>query len=440
MFPPSARILAALAAAASLAAPAAAAAAPGDTTIVSRADGPAGALPLFGAFDPAIDADGSVAGFVSTDDVEPLSGLGTADVYTRNVAPATTHIESVVQPIAWLAPVAGDAASRRPVLSGSARYVAFESAATNFSNADDDGATDVFVRDRSTGAVELISRASGLNGAGGDADSRRPSISADGRYVAFESDATNLSGHDDDGVTDVFVRDRRKHVTWLVSRRGRAGGDGASTLPQISGDGSRVAYRSEAANLSDDDVDGVADIFIGTRSGNQTELVSQSTGGVAQDADAGAAPGLAIDEDGSRVAFVSGATNLAGGGAHVDLFLRDRAAGTTSLLVSGDDDIRRPSMSASGQSVAFDSAATNLPDADGQTQVYVHRVASGATSLQSRNSAGAVGSGLDARISANGKAIAFATQSAVIIGGLWYQVVALRELPGPGAPGGGITT
>ena len=129
-------------------------------------------------------------------------------------------------------------------MSGNGRYVAFQSRAKNLSSDDGDGSIDVFVRDLQSGTTALASRVSGAAGAAGDADAEDPSISADGRFVAFQSNSDNLSGEDDDAYVDIFVRDLQTTVTSYVSRAtGATGvsGNGDSYYPSISADGRYVA-------------------------------------------------------------------------------------------------------------------------------------------------------------------------------------------------------
>jgi Tol biopolymer transport system component len=110
----------------------------------------------------------------------------------------------------------GNAASSGPSLSADGRYVSFDSYATNMVSGDTNGVLDVFVRDRNTGTTMLVSRNSA--GTQGDDGSGDPSISDDGRYVAFASGATNLVSGDTNGAIDIFVRDRNTGTTTLVSK------------------------------------------------------------------------------------------------------------------------------------------------------------------------------------------------------------------------------
>ena len=148
-----------------------------------------------------------------------------------------------------------------PSISANGRYVAFASKARNLSSADVNGVEDVFVRDLKTGRTVLVSRASGPHGAGGQGDSSHPSISTNGRYVAFTSYSNNLGPHDDGRVPDVFVRDMKTGRVVLVSGSSGGSANGPSGDPAISGDGRYVAFDSKASNLSPADPDHVVAVF-----------------------------------------------------------------------------------------------------------------------------------------------------------------------------------
>lgn len=159
----------------------------------------------------------------------------------------------------------GDGGSEEPVISADGRYVAFVSRALNLAPGVKKGKQQVYVRDMSTGAVTLVSRADGAVGAAADQSVFGPSISADGRYVAFHTRGNELSPVDAEGRVDVFVRDMEKGVTVTVSRAsGRLGSpsDGPSFNGSVSADGSAVAFDSHATNFSDADSDRFADVFL----------------------------------------------------------------------------------------------------------------------------------------------------------------------------------
>src|SRR5262249_13825695 len=148
----------------------------------------------------------------------------------------------------------------------------------------------------------------GAGGAQGDGRSILPAISSDGRYVAFQSDASNLVAGDTNGVTDVFVRDRLTGTTERMSvDSAGVQGNGVSSVPSISADGRYVAFLSDASNLVAGDTNGVTDVFVHDRTTGATERVSVATGGTQADRGSGYA---AISPDGRFVAIGSVATNL----------------------------------------------------------------------------------------------------------------------------------
>jgi Tol biopolymer transport system component len=171
--------------------------------------------------------------------------------------------------------------SASPQLSADGRFVAFQSNATNLHPDDTDAHSDIYVRDLHQNTTTLVSRSSG--GVKGDDFSASPSISADGRFVAFDSAAENLVAGDA-GSNDVFVRDLHQNTTILVSRN-TAGtkGNNVSLNPSISGDGRFVAFESNASNLHLDS-DGDTDIFVRDIDQSTTTLVSRATdGGLSED-------------------------------------------------------------------------------------------------------------------------------------------------------------
>ncbi|MEV2237136.1 hypothetical protein [Micromonospora sp. NPDC049891] len=309
---------------------------------------------------------------------------------------------------------AGDGASFAAVPSADGRYVAFTSTATNLVPGDTNHADDVFVRDRATGAIARVSLATG--GGAGDGDSYLPAISADGRYVAFASTATNLVPGDANHAEDVFVRDRATGVTTRVSLAadGTEAEAGAGT-PAISADGRYVAFVSTAPLVSDD-TNATSDVFVRDRVTGTTGRISVSaTGGPA----GGGGNDPAISADGRYVAFTSPAADLVPGDTNgqQDVFVRDRATGRTERVSvarhggSADDYSISPAISADGRYVAFASAATNLVPGDTNrvTDVFVRDRLTGRTERVSARPGSAPGGGASDRptISADGRFVGF---------------------------------
>ena len=285
----------------------------------------------------------------------------------------------------------GPAASQAAAISADGRWVVFSSAADNLVSGDTNGATDVFVHDRLTGITQRVSVSS--TGAEADSDSEQPAISADGRYVAFRSAASNLVTGDTNGAWDIFVHDRATGATQRVSvSSSGAQGTGTNRDPALSADGRYVAFASTSANLVAGDTNSAQDIFVHDRLTGDTTRVSVDASGTQADADS---HNPAISADGQTVAFDSDATNLVSGdtnGAR-DIFVRDLSTGTTtrvSVDASGTQanaDSHNPAISADGSLVAFDSGATNLVagDSNARTDIFLRdRMASSTTRIDLR--------------------------------------------------------
>lgn len=287
-----------------------------------------------------------------------------------------------------------------------------------------DGNQEVFRYDRKSGKRELVS-VSWIKSAAADAASAEPVLSADGTVAAFTSDAGNLIPQDGNGLTDVFVRDLAAGSTTLVSRNrdGTGGGNGRSYHPRISANGRFVAFESEATDLVDlPDANGEGrDVFVHDRTTGVTYLVSVNRDGSAS-GDQGASLG-AISANGRVIVFESGADDLVpndGNGAR-DVFARDMILGVTSLVSvnrsgtgSGNGDSAEGRVSADGSMVAFVSAASDLVENDfnGQDDIFLRDMTAGVTEPVSVNAAGAAtanGTSYDPWISADGTRVAFAS-------------------------------
>jgi Tol biopolymer transport system component len=329
---------------------------------------------------------------------------------------------------------AGNDNSAGPSVSGDGRFVTFQSRADNLSDEDNDAVINVYVRDLEAGTTTLVSRAGGASGPAANGDSGHAKISADGRFVAFHSSATNLSANDVNSSTDVFARDLQAGTTTLVSRAsGPAGApsDGASSEPSISADGRFVAFESDALNLSDEDA-AFVDVFVRDLQTSTTTLVARASATAAGDgpvADA-LSQSPSISADGRFVAFESGASNLSGDDrdATGDVFVRDLQARTTTLAsragdaaggAAADQSAIWPSISGDGRLVAFASDAANLDENNPDvTDIFVRDTQAQTTRLVSRAS-GAAGTPSDGAsvfpaISPDGRFIAFESQATTL--------------------------
>src|SRR6266508_1421320 len=222
----------------------------------------------------------------------------------------------------------------RTSISADGRYAAFASSASTLVAGDTNGVRDVFVRDAVSGSTSRVSlggsgaQGNKASGSGGEA----PSLSEDGRYVAFSSSASNLVVGDTNRALDVFVRDRQAGTTARVSvATGGGEGSGTSSSPSISADGRYVAFFSYASNLVSGDTNNTTDVFVHDRQTGTTTRVSVATGGGEGN---GASSSSSASADGRYVAFGSHASNLVDGDTNNngDVFVHDRQTGTTTRL------------------------------------------------------------------------------------------------------------
>ncbi|HWP32099.1 MAG TPA: hypothetical protein VNK96_10315 [Fimbriimonadales bacterium] len=322
----------------------------------------------------------------------------------------------------------GNNSSTGATISADGRFVAFKSDASNLVSGDTNGSTDVFVHDRQTGKTTRVSvSSSGAQGNGGIGLEPSPSISADGRFVAFDSEASNLVSGDTNGANDVFVHDRQTGKTTRISVSSSGSqGNSYSDSPSISADGRYVAFESYASNLVSGDTNGTDDVFVHDRQTGKTTLVSVSSSGAQGDY---WSQEPSISADGRYVAFSSLASNLVSGDTNgtSDVFVHDRQTGkTTRVSVSsswreGNGHSNNPSISADGRYVAFTSDASNLVsgDTNGTDDVFVHDRQTGKTTRVSVSSSGAQGNSWseDSSISADGRYIAFESEASNLVSG-----------------------
>jgi Tol biopolymer transport system component len=315
-----------------------------------------------------------------------------------------------------------DGVSYAPAVSADGRWVAFVSEASNLlggdPGADPNGFADIFLVDTQTSTIRLVSSA----GAPADGDSLDVDISANGRYVVFETFATNIVPGDANGAdADIVLFDAETGGLSLVSRRGAAGvqGDDVSFAPTISADGTKVAFGSRATNLVGNDTNGKADIFVrDVVTGVTSRVSTDSTGRQANNTsfDATIAPG------GGFVALSSLASNLVSGdknGAR-DVFWKNLSTGKMirASVTNGEREASSSSgledISANGRWVVFNSSASNLVKGDDNNKgdVFVRDRIDGTTVRVSRR--GAIdgnGDSFGAAISDDGSSIVFVTRA-----------------------------
>jgi Tol biopolymer transport system component len=364
---------------------------------------------------PGVSGDCSAVAFTST-----ASNLVTgdtrrwADVFVRDRAGHRIILASQ-----GLRGAHANGDSRSEALSSTGRFVLYDSAASNLVPADRNGHDDVFVRDIRRQRSELVSDAIGRQSP--DGVSLAGDISANGRYVAFSSDASNLVPGDTNTYFDVFVRDRATGTTERVSvPPGDGESDEASYQPTISANGRFVTFESVASNLVPDDVNQTADVFRFDRRTGDRELVTVAAdgsqlafGGVSPDMSADAGTATFWTPDGQPVAGDDNDT--------FDVFVRDIRAGTTELGAMTDSDDFPASassdgvLSADGNALAFLSVSTDVavPDTDSDQDVFIRDREAGTTVLVSQSTRGTPGDGQSfaPSISADGRCVAFASQS-----------------------------
>ncbi len=239
-------------------------------------------------------------------------------------------------------------------ISDDGRYVAYESTADNLVSGDTNELKDIFVYDRIEKTTQRINLAA--NGTQANGSSDLGNLSDDGRYISYTSDASNLVPDDTNGQSDIFVYDLIDKTTERISLATiGTQGNGDSTSSSISSNGRYIAYESNASNLVPGDTNGQSDIFIYDRLTLITERVDLGDDGTQSNGDSSDA---SISDDGLYVAFLSEANNLVSDNSNsqFNLFLRDRLEQTT-ISLDGDS---FPTISGNGQNVLFTSSLDTL--------------------------------------------------------------------------------
>lgn len=339
-----------------------------------------------GEFSIAITRDGRFVAFDGrASNLVAGDTNGARDIFVRDRLLGTTERVSVDS-----LGVQGNGNCFHVSITPDGRFVAFESVASNLVPGDVNGMDDIFLHDRATGTTELVSISTA--GALGNGDSLYPSVSADGLYVAFASNASNLAPLDTNGCVDVFLRNRQLGLTTRVSRSSSGSqGNSHSNFPCISADGRYIAFMSQATNLVSGDTNGRDDVFVNDRITAVTERVSVGLAGLQGD---NHSTEPSFSADGRLLAFQSSATNLVANGPGTvssRIYVRDLSTGTNeiaSFATNGTDPnnggCSEAWISADGRYVAFRSPASDLVpgDTNGNWDVFIHdRLASGFTSL-----------------------------------------------------------
>jgi Tol biopolymer transport system component len=321
----------------------------------------------------------------------------------------------------------GNGASGEPVVSADGMLAAFSSEATNLVEGDTNKVADVFLRDRGQGQTIRVSL--GVNGQNqtieGTAPSDQPGISLSGSVVAFRSLAA-LVPADKNGKLDIYLRDIAAQATELVTigLDGAAGDGPSSGPPALDAKGQRVAFLSLAGNLTREGANGKAQVYLRDRVRRATSLVSAGLKGQPSDGDA---TSVAMSADGRFIGFSSLADDLVEGDQNkvCDVFVRDLLTGAVSIASVGSDGRQAngvsefAALSADGRFVAFASQATNLDpeDRDRRWDVYVHDRATGRTELVSRRGQAAAevpGDSILPSLDGDGRRVAFQSSAALL--------------------------
>ncbi|HVS10121.1 MAG TPA: hypothetical protein VMS76_09630, partial [Planctomycetota bacterium] len=400
---------------------------------------PGGSVPNGDSLRPTVSTDGRYVAFESNaPDIAP--GYAGWNVFVRDRAASVNVVVSVDS---GGAQANGD--SKVGAISADGRFVAFQSAASDLVGGDTNGVVDIFVRDLQAGTTTRVSLDS--SGVEGNGDSFIPAITPDGRFIVFLSLADNLVAGDANGKSDVFVHDRLSGSTVVasVTPAGAVGNGNCGGIiylhqgPSISADGRFVAFQSLASDLVAGDTNGTFDVFVRDLVSGTTRLASVSSLGIQGNS---ASEDPAISADGRVVAFESFSWNLVPGdtNASYDVFAHDLQTGETTRLslssagTQANEESGRPTISADGRFVAFDSRASNLipDDWNGKDDVFVHDRASGATALASLSTSGLHGEKASwfPSISAGGRFVVFNSSARylVIPDPMDWQDAFLRDL------------
>lgn len=345
----------------------------------------------WGSMNPSVSDDGEVVSFSS--DAANLAGPASDgfvhNVFTWNRSTGVTHRIT-----------SGDRdSSLGSRVSGDGSTVVFSSDATNLTEGDTNEAVDVFVADAEGGPITAVTQ--------GDDWSSNASISDDGRTVVFGSLATDLVAGDTNGVADVFSWDRTTGRTTRLTD-----GNGHSWGADVSDDGNRLSFLSDASDLVAGDTNGVADLFVLDRTSGVTTRIP---------VDGGQFWGASISGDGGTVAFASGTTaHVAAGTAdtnlELDLFRWDAATGQVQRLTNGDAPTNTaPTLSDDGRLIAFNSKATNLAsgdlDVDTNDDLFLWDAGSDRISRLTRSGVSNLADTMYPVVSGDGRTVAFASQA-----------------------------
>ncbi|WP_207462104.1 PD40 domain-containing protein [Azospirillum sp. SYSU D00513] len=370
---------------------------------------------------PSISDDGRYVVFVS-DSTNLVAGdtPGARDIIRHDTVTGANVLVSTA-----FDGTQGNADSYAPKISADGRYVVFHSTASNLVAGDTNGADDVFRKDMQTGTIERLSVAT--DGSQATGSSQTSAISADGRYVSFFSTATNLVAGDTNASYDIFLRDTQTNTTTRMN----VASDGSQSLgssysPTISGNGRYVAFSSDGVNLVPGDNNTFADVFV--RDTQSTAITRVSLASDGSEADMNVVD-PAISADGRYVLFATHASNLSAGDTNnaSDVFLRDTQTGMTTLISKASDGAQadgnslRSAISSDGRYVLFESDASNLVagDTNAAKDLFLVDRQTNSLTLVSVSQAGAASNGASSlpTMTSDGKFAVYETAASNLVAG-----------------------
>jgi len=378
-----------------------------------------------GSYAPALSPDGTKVAFASlSSNLVPGDTNGSLDIFVKDLTTGTVTRVST--------DVAGDQSNHNSfgaVFSPDGSKIAFASYASNLVLGDTNTWGDVFVKDLATGAITLVSTDAVSNQ--GNSTSTDPVFSPDGTKIAFSSSASNLTPGDTDNDRDIFVKDLTTGVITLVSTNA-AGVQGNSddALPYtFSPDGTKIAFASLSSNLVPGDTNNRVDVFVKNLATGDIALVSSDVAGNEGDNHSGGGVRAVFSPDGTKIAFMSSASNLVPGDTNnqTDIFIKDLNTGAITLVSTnetgnqGNSTSSQPVFSSDGTKIAFESNASNLApgDTNARGDIFVKDLTTGAITLVSINETGHQGNGFSSEpvFSLDGTKIAFVSSASNFVSG-----------------------
>ncbi len=370
-----------------------------------------------------LSADGGNTGSGGNKTDSDTVNIVVASVNDAPVISAPKNANAIVRVSTDAAGVQGNGSSSSPVFSPDGSKIVFSSDASNLVAGDTNNGSDIFVKNLVTGAITRVSTsAAGVQG-DGPIGGNDPVFSPDGSKIAFDSFSSNLVPGDNNFSTDVFVKDL---ATGAITRIGSNTPGSASYFPVFSPDGGKIAFYSYAQTLVAGDTNNAPDVFVkNLTTGNITRVSTDAAGNQGNNN----STDPVFSPDGSKVAFLSAATNLVAGDGNgfTDVFVKDLASGQVTLVstaangAQGNNSSFGVVFSPDGSKIAFYSYASNLVSGDGNNagDVFVKDLATGAITRVSSDAAGAQGNADSVRpaFSPDGSKIAFFSDATNLVAG-----------------------